>query len=87
MPSGLGVRVDSAIYCGYTIPPFYDSMIAKVIVHDMDRESAIKKMCSALGELVIEGMETNLDFQYEILQKQAFLKGDIDTSFIQRYFK
>ena len=87
LPGGKGIRVDTALYPGCEISPFYDSMIAKVIVHDMDRESAIKKMCSALGELVIEGMETNLDFQYEILQKQAFLKGDIDTSFIQRYFK
>lgn len=87
LPGGKGIRVDTALYPGCEISPFYDSMIAKVIVHDMDRESAIKKMCSALGELVIEGIETNLDFQYEILQKQAFLKGDIDTNFIQKYFK
>lgn len=87
LPGGNGVRVDTALYPGCVISPFYDSMIAKIIVHDIDRENAIRKMCSALGELVIEGIETNLDFQYEILQKEAFLEGNINTSFIQKYFE
>lgn len=84
-PGGRGVRVDSAIYNQYAIPPYYDSMIAKVIVHDMDRETAIRKMRSALGELIIEGVETNLDFQYEILNHPEFEAGKADTSFIENF--
>lgn len=87
MPGGNGIRVDSAIYCGYTITPYYDSMIAKIIAYDKDRNAAIRKMCSALGELVIEGVQTNLDFQFEILHKEAFINGDITTDFIQEYFE
>lgn len=86
LPGGNGIRVDTAIYTGCEVSPYYDSMIAKVIVHDKDRESAIRKMCSALGELVIEGIQTNLDFQFEILHKQAFLEGNINTGFISEYF-
>ena len=85
-PGGNGVRVDSHIYCDYRVPPNYDSMLLKLIVHGKDRESAIAKMRSALGELVIEGIETNLDFQYEILNHEAFGQGDTDTHFIQTYF-
>ena len=82
MPSGLGVRVDSAIYCGYTIPPFYDSMIAKLITYGKDREEAIIKMKRALGEFAIGGVKTNIDFQYSILNNIDFVKGNYDTSFI-----
>lgn len=85
-PGGKGVRIDSAIYNGYKIPPYYDSMILKLITFDKDRESAIRKMSSALGELVIEGVNTNLEFQYNILSHEAFRKGDTDTHFIQTYF-
>lgn len=85
-PGGNGVRVDSHIYCDYRVPPNYDSMLLKLIVHGKDRESAIAKMRSALGELVIEGIETNLDFQYEILNHEAFGQGDTDTHFILTYF-
>lgn len=85
-PGGNGVRVDSHIYSDYKVPPNYDSMLLKLIVHGKDRKSAIAKMRSALGELVIEGIETNLDFQYEILNHEAFQKGDIDTHFIPTYF-
>lgn len=81
-PGGNGVRIDSAIYNGYKIPPFYDSMICKVIVHDKDRESAINKMQSALGELVIEGVTTNIDFQFDIISNERFRSGDINTGFI-----
>ena len=85
-PGGNGVRVDSHIYCDYRVPPNYDSMLLKLIVHGKDREAAIAKMRSALGELVIEGIETNLDFQYEILNHEAFGQGDTDTHFIPTYF-
>ena len=66
IPGGNGVRIDTAVYPGYIIPPYYDSMIMKVMVYDKDRESALKKMRSTLGEVIIEGVTTNLDFQYEI---------------------
>lgn len=72
LPGGRGVRVDTAVYNNYTIPPNYDSMILKLIVHDKDRPSAIAKMRSALGELVIEGITTNVDFQYELHRRQGF---------------
>ena len=85
-PGGNGVRVDSHIYCDYRVPPNYDSMLLKLIVHGKDRKSAIAKMRSALGELVIEGIETNLDFQYEILEHEAFENGDTDTHYIPAYF-
>ena len=85
MPSGLGVRVDSAIYCGYTIPPFYDSMIAKLITYGKDREEAIIKMKRSLGEFAIGGVNTNIDFQYEILEHQDFIDGNYDTSFLNKY--
>lgn len=85
-PGGRGVRVDSHIYCDYKVPANYDSMLLKLIVHDKDRESAIAKMRSALGELIIEGIETNIDFQYEILSHEAYHKGDTDTHFIPTYF-
>lgn len=81
-PGGNGVRIDSAIYNGYKIPPTYDSMICKVIVHDKDRISAINKMQSVLGELVIEGVDTNIDFQFDIIGNEKFRKGKINTHFI-----
>ena len=85
-PGGNGIRIDSAIYNGYHIPPHYDSMILKLIVFDKNRELAIQKMNSALGELVIEGIETNLEFQYEVLNHEKFKKGETNTHFIQTYF-
>ncbi len=81
-PGGNGIRVDTAVYPGYTIPPNYDSMIAKLIVHGKDREEAIDKMRSALGEFVIQGIDTNLDFQFDIVNDPDFIKGDFDTGFI-----
>ncbi len=69
LPGGNGVRVDTHIYSDYKVPPNYDSMLMKLIVYDKDREAAIAKMRSALGELVIEGIDTNIDFQYEILKQ------------------
>lgn len=81
-PGGNGVRIDSAIYNGYRIPSAYDSMICKVIVHDKDRISAINKMQSVLGELIIDGVDTNIDFQFEIIGNERFRSGDINTHFI-----
>lgn len=85
-PGGNGIRVDTHIYNDYRIPANYDSMLMKLIVHGKDREEAIAKMRSALGELIIEGVETNLDFQFEILCHSAYEAGDTDTHFIQTYF-
>ncbi|MFR1833795.1 MAG: acetyl-CoA carboxylase biotin carboxylase subunit [Lachnospiraceae bacterium] len=86
IPGGNGVRVDTHIYQDYKVPANYDSMLLKLIVHGKDREEAIAKMRSALGELVIEGIETNLDFLYEILDNPAFEAGNTDTDFIGTYF-
>ena len=83
LPGGKGIRVDTAIYAGYTIPPYYDSMIAKLIVHGKSRKEAIKKMKSALSEFIVEGVDTNIDFQMEIMNHPGFVEGDIDTSFIE----
>lgn len=83
MPGGgNGLRIDSAVYAGYTIPPYYDSMIAKVITKGKTRNEAIIKMRRALSEFVIEGIKTNIDFQLELLNNKDYLKGDFDTSFI-----
>ena len=87
LPGGKGVRLDTAIYNGYTIPPNYDSMLVKVIVHDRDRESAIRKMISTLGEVVIEGVKTNLDFQYELFGQPDFQTGNITTDFIAEHYQ
>lgn len=87
IPGGFGVRVDSAVYQGYTIPSSYDSMIAKLIVHSNDREDAINKMKRALGEFIVEGIDTNIDFQYEIMNNEKFKSGEFDTAFIADNFK
>ena len=86
IPGGNGVRVDTHIYNDYKVPANYDSMLMKLIVYDKDREAAISKMRSALGEVIIEGIETNINFQYEILENDAFQQGDTDTSFIEKHF-
>ncbi|MDD6435885.1 MAG: acetyl-CoA carboxylase biotin carboxylase subunit [Clostridiales bacterium] len=87
LPAGNGVRVDTSIYEGYEIPTEYDSMIAKVIVHAPDREAAVRKMRTALDEMVIMGVNTNLDFQYQILRHPVFCEGRADTGFIEKYMK
>ena len=86
IPGGKGVRVDTHIYNNYKVPPNYDSMLLKLICHAKDRETAIAKMRGALGELIIEGIETNVDFEFEILSNEAFQNGDVDTNFIPAYF-
>ena len=83
LPGGNGVRIDTAIYEGYTIPANYDSMIAKVIAHGRDREEAIAKMNRALYEFIINGIDTNIEFQSRILNNPDYLAGQFDTSFLE----
>ncbi len=85
LPGGKGIRIDSAIYSGYAIPPYYDSMVAKLIVWAKNRTEAIAKMQSALGEVIIEGIDTNVDYQYEIFNHPAYLSGEIDIEFIEKF--
>ena len=87
IPGGNGIRVDTAIYSGYTVPPTYDSMLAKLIVHGKTREESIAKMKSAVAEFVIEGITTNIDFLLKILENENFKANNYDTSFIQKEFK
>ena len=84
VPCGNGIRVDSAIYSGYTITPHYDSMIAKVMTHAATREEAIAKMRWALAEFIVEGIPTNIDFQLSLLRNEDFKKGNIDIGFLSR---
>lgn len=84
LPGGKGIRIDSAIYSGYTIPPYYDSMVAKLIVWAKNRGEAIHKMQSALGEIIIEGIDTNVDYQYEIMNDPDYRSGNIDIEFIEK---
>ena len=87
LPSGgMGLRVDSAMYSGYVIPPFYDSMIAKIIVHGQTRFEALMKMQRALGELVTDGVTTNAEFQMDLISHPNIIAGDYDTSFLQETF-
>ncbi len=86
-PGGNGVRIDSAIYSGYSIPPTYDSMIAKIIVHSNSREESIAKMKSVISELVIDGITTNIEFILKILDNENFKTNNYDTSFIAKEFK
>ena len=84
LPGGNGIRVDTAIYSGYTIPPTYDSMIAKIIAHGKNRQEAISKLKSAVAELVVEGIDTNVEFVLDILNNADFVTNNYDTSFIER---
>ena len=78
------MRIDSAVYADYTIPPYYDSMIAKLIVKGGDREEAIMKMRVALAEFIIGGVETNIDFQLRLLRDENFVKGEFDNGYLNR---
>jgi acetyl-CoA carboxylase biotin carboxylase subunit len=84
VPGGFGVRFDSHVHAGYTVPPYYDSMIGKLIVHQPTRRAAIACMLRALEELKIEGIPTTVPFHREILRHSAFVDGEIDTSFVER---
>ncbi len=87
LPGGNGVRIDTAIYKGYQIPPNYDSMLVKVITYDRDRKTAIRKMIRALDEMEIEGVRTNLEFQYDILHQKDFQEGNFTTDFISTHYE
>jgi len=84
-PGGPGVRIDTHIYQGYTIPPYYDSLIGKLIVHDEDRSSAIKRLYRALEETIIKGVKTTVPFYLKLLKNEDFQKGNIDTHFLERF--
>lgn len=84
LPGGNGIRVDTAIYNGYKIPPNYDSMIAKIITYGVTRNEAIAKMKRALEELVVDGVDTNRDFLFEIIRNPNFIRGNFDTGFIEK---
>jgi acetyl-CoA carboxylase biotin carboxylase subunit len=84
-PGGHGVRVDSHIYAGYTIPPNYDSMIAKLIVVARTREEALKKMRRALGEFVIEGIKTTIPFHIQLMEDERFIAGNYTTKFMEDF--
>jgi acetyl-CoA carboxylase biotin carboxylase subunit len=84
VPGGFGVRLDSAVFQGYEIPPYYDSMIAKVITRGKDRAEAVQKMRVALSEFMIEGIVSNIDFQLELLKDEEFVSGDYDIGFLGR---
>jgi acetyl-CoA carboxylase biotin carboxylase subunit len=82
MPGGPGIRVDSAIYSGYTITPHYDSMMAKLIAYAPTRDEAIAKMRWALAEFLVSGVDTNIDYQLELLREDAFVTGNYDISWL-----
>ena len=84
IPGGFGVRVDSAVYQGYEISPYYDSMIAKLICFGPDRESAVAKMTWALSEFIVDGVSTNIDFQLKLIRREEFLDGRYDNGFLGR---
>ncbi len=84
MPGGFGVRIDTAVYQGYEIPPYYDSMIAKVLVRGRNRKEAIQKMKVALSEFLIEGINTNIDFQLNLLRDEDVESGNVDIGFLNR---
>ena len=85
LPGGLGIRVDTHIYSGYTIPPYYDSMIAKLIAHGKDREEAIVRMKRALEEFVIEGIHTTIPFHIQLMNDKSFIAGKFDTGFLATF--
>ncbi|MEM1502131.1 acetyl-CoA carboxylase biotin carboxylase subunit [Domibacillus sp. 8LH] len=82
-PGGFGVRIDSAVYPGYMIPPYYDSMVAKLIVHGKTREEAIARMKRALSEFMIEGVHTTIPFHQKLLEHEVFVSGDFNTKFLE----
>lgn len=86
-PGGFGVRMDSSIYANCTISPFYDSMVGKLIVHGCDRQECIQKMRTALEELIITGIQTNVELHYLIFHQSEYIEGLFDTSFIESFLK
>jgi acetyl-CoA carboxylase biotin carboxylase subunit len=86
-PGGPGTRVDTHIYATYKIPPYYDSLIAKLIVHGKDRKEAIDRLARALDEFVIEGIKTTIPFHKYVIRTKEFISGKFDTNFIEKIYK
>jgi acetyl-CoA carboxylase biotin carboxylase subunit len=86
-PGGPGLRVDSHVYAGYTIPPYYDSMIGKLIAHGKDRAEAIRRMEIALEEMIVEGIKTTIPFHRLALSTEKFRKGDLSTRFVEELLR
>jgi acetyl-CoA carboxylase, biotin carboxylase subunit len=84
-PGGPGIRVDSHVYGGYKVPPFYDSLIGKIIAHGNTREEALARMAIALESMVVEGVHTTVPFLLELIREPRFIAGDIDTKFVDRW--
>jgi acetyl-CoA carboxylase biotin carboxylase subunit len=83
-PGGPGVRLDTHVYAGYTVPPYYDSLLAKLIVQGRDREECMRRMQMALESFIIEGVTTTIPFLARVMQNPRFRSGDIDTRFLER---
>jgi acetyl-CoA carboxylase, biotin carboxylase subunit len=86
-PGGPGVRVDTHVYAGYSVPPFYDSLLAKLIVHGNTREEALARMHNALGAFIIEGVHTTIPFLMEVLKTPVFAAGEAHTKFLEGYME
>jgi acetyl-CoA carboxylase biotin carboxylase subunit len=86
-PGGLGVRLDSALYAGYTIPPYYDSLIGKLIVHGRDRDECIARLCRCLGEIVVAGIDTNITLFQELLVNPDIMAGDYNIHWLENWMK
>ncbi len=86
-PGGLGVRVDSALYDGYTIPPYYDSLIGKLIVHGRDRPEALARLSRALNELIVDGVDTTIPLFHQLLQENDILTGDYNIHWLERWLE
>jgi acetyl-CoA carboxylase biotin carboxylase subunit len=84
LPGGPGVRVDTHVYAGYRVPPFYDSLLGKLIVHAATREEAIKRMRHSLASFVVEGVHTTIPFLYDVMEHPGFVAGEVDTKFLER---
>jgi acetyl-CoA carboxylase biotin carboxylase subunit len=87
LPGGPGVRVDTHIYAGYTVPPFYDSLIAKLIVTNNTRAGAIARMRGALKDFMIKGIKTTIPFHQRVMNEEAFIRGNYTTGFIQNHIR
>ncbi len=85
-PGGPGVRIDTHAYAGYRVPPFYDSLLGKLIVHGATREEAMARMRHSLSSFVVEGVHTTIPFLMEVLDSAGFISGDVDTKFLERWF-
>ena len=83
-PGGPGVRVDTHVYAGYTVPPHYDSLLAKVIVHGNDRQEALQRMGQALDSFILEGVTTTIPFLARVIRHPAFVAGEVSTRFLER---